>query len=702
MNRTIAAAVTVGVTVKSVVVSSELGGAIFGAQTLAGEHVRVVASGRAMHRPPVRGESWDVVGEYRYTPEFGRQLHARQCIYRPPRGRLLIQYLAGNPAFGGVGEAKATALFDAFGDELADVLSSGDVVALSEVLALDTAQRLVKAWDARRSEAELVDYLDTRGISPRLAGKIMRAWGTSALHMLEANPYFMLAFAEWGIVDAAARLTGVQPEDSRRLIGAVEAALYQELQSGHTLTDHQALCKIVRKLLANSMQEEALRLALEEGATVGSKEEGYQPLGAATLEMRIAERVRQMLARGNARQRMPFGTGHIDEAVEACVAKLEREQGFRFNGAQRDAVRLTSSSPFSLLLGGAGVGKTTVLRAVISVALQQGESVHQMALSGRAAKRMAEATQTPATTIAGFLSAVRTGKIELDGAGFLVVDEASMLDLPTMFRLLRHLPDDARMLLVGDPAQLPPIGFGLVFHRLADSSAVPHVELTEVHRQAASTGIPAIAAAIRRHDVPELDPCPIQGVGVSFVECLPDETIGALERLVANQANDWQILCAVKEGPSGIRAINSHFHGKNAVNHAITARFLPGDPVIHLVNDYEIGLMNGTLGMVVEHVSGPKASLLVEFEGAKHIFPLDDADERLELAYGISVHKAQGSQFERVAVVVSESRVLDHALIYTALTRGIRQVVFVGDRFAFERVVREAPLAQLRRTAFTV
>ena len=701
MNRTVPAAVTVGLTVKSLVAASELGGAIFGAHTPSGDYVRVVASGRAIHRPPVPGETWEVTGEYRYTLEYGQQLHARQCIYQAPRGRLLVQYLANNPAFVGVGEVKARALFEAFGDDLADVLSSGDVERLSEVLTRETSVRLVDAWAEQRAEAELIDYLDTRGFSPRLAGQLRRAWGVKALDVLEQNPYFMLAFAAWRTVDAAARLTGMQPDDPRRMVGAVEAALYRELQVGHTLTDRETLLSRVRKLLGNGNDETALTLALEEGATVGDEAVGYQPVGAAALEARITERIRKMLAGEPMRQGVLFGDSDVSVSIDACIADLEQEQGFALSLAQRQAVELSWKSPFSLLIGGAGVGKTTVLRAVIAVALRQGAAVHQMALSGRAAKRMAEATHAPATTIAKFLAAIRAGKLELDESTLLVVDEASMLDLPTMFRLLRHLPDGARMLLVGDPAQLPPIGFGLVFHRLAEAAGVPRVQLTEVHRQAASTGIPGVAAAIRCHDIPFLRAHPTGDVGVSFIECQPTEILSTAERVVSEWDDDWQVLAPVKEGPGGIRALNERFHELNT-GAGCGNGFAVGDPVIHLVNDYDAGLMNGTLGFVMGASDGPEKGLWVDFEGEEHLIPQGDLDERLELAYAISVHKAQGSQFKRVVVVISESRILDHALVYTALTRGVQQVVFIGDRMAFERAVQEAPLAQRRRTAFAV
>jgi len=701
VNRTVPAAVSVGLTVTSLVAASELGGAIFGARNSKGDYVRVVASGRAIHRPPVAGETWEVTGEYRYTAKYGQQLHARQCIYQAPRGRLIVQYLANNPAFVGVGEVKARALFEEFGDDLADVLTAGDIDRLSRVLARDTSSRLVAAWAAQRAEAELIDYLDARGFSPRIAGQLRRAWGVKAMDILEQNPYFMLAFATWRAVDAAARLTGVQPDDPRRVVGAVEAAMYKELQLGHTLTDHRTLLHRVRRLLGIGNADASLTLALEEGAAVGSEIVGYQPVGAAALEARIAERIRSMLAGEPTRQGMLFRDDEARESIDACIAELEREQGFEFNVAQRRAVDLSSTHPFSLLIGGAGVGKTTVLRAVIAVAVEQGAIVHQMALSGRAAKRLADSTHAPASTIAKFLAAIRAGKLQLDESAFLVVDESSMLDLPTMFRLLRNLPNGARMLLVGDPAQLPPIGFGLVFHRLAETTGVPRVELTEVHRQAANSGIPAVAEAIRRHEVPSFKGGPSGDVGVSFVECQPADTISCVERVVSGWEDDWQVLAAVRDGAGGIRAINEHFHARNP-GAPCGNSLAVGDPVIHLVNDYEAGLMNGTLGFVMGCSDDLEKGLWVDFEGEDHLIPQADIEARLELAYAISVHKAQGSQFNRVVVVISESRNLDHALVYTALTRGVRQVVFIGHRVAFERAVREAPLAQLRRTAFVV
>jgi exodeoxyribonuclease V alpha subunit len=312
---------------------------------------------------------------------------------------------------------------------------------------------------------------------------------------------------------------------------------------------------------------------------------------------------------------------------------------------------------------------------------------------------MAQATGQPAITIAKFLSATRSGKLEVPPDCLVVVDEASMLDLPTLYRILMQLPDGARLMLVGDPAQLPPIGFGLAFHRLVEDQKVPQVHLKTVHRQAASSGIPAVAAAVRNHLVPDFVPFEGRHAGVSFIDCTDDDVMPVLRRISAEWAgDDWQVLAGVKGGRSGIRVINGSFHAE-ATSGAQDA-FAIGEPVIHVINDYERSLMNGALGRIT--AVDLDGALQIDFDGDVQRFPAADVPGRIELAYAISVHKAQGSQFKRVVVVISKSRLLDHSLIYTALTRGVEQVVFLGARAPFELAVLSPPFARRRDVAFVL
>jgi exodeoxyribonuclease V alpha subunit len=621
-----------------------------------------------------------------------------------PKGRLIINYLASNPDFVGIGEAKAIALYKTFGDGLVDILDSGDVEALWTVLTGAMAERLVVIWAEKRAEGAVVAFLDQYGFDIRLANKLRRVWGGQAIEMLELNPYYMLAFASWKQTDMTAQKLGLLDEDERRLVGAVEAALYERLQESHTLTPSATLRARVASMLGldESRAASAIELALLEGAIVGGDSNGYQPVGAAALESRIAERIRSMVA-GEAPTQFSLFNSDIDpEWLAAAIEENETTQGFPLNAAQHKAVLMAATENFSVLTGGAGVGKTTVLRVVIDIAKRLNLKVLQMALAGRAAKRMSEATDHEAMTIARFLRQAKDGVLDVADT-LVIVDEASMLDLPTAFRILKYLPDGARLLLVGDPAQLPPIGFGLVFHRLVQSANVPQVELTEVHRQAAETGIPAIANAIREHDIPFIGAYSGSLPGVSFIDCPVEKLQSYLMTLATDwRGDDFQILGAIKRGTAGIENVNDEFHRCSAAECLDGFQFRVGEPVIHLVNDYERCLMNGTLGRIVGVRNEENSGLDIDFEGTVQFIPVDEIADRLELAYAISVHKAQGSQFRRVAIVITPSRILDHALIYTALTRGIEQVVFLGDRVAFKAAISATAFAHRRSVAFQV
>jgi exodeoxyribonuclease V alpha subunit len=243
----------------------------------------------------------------------------------------------------------------------------------------------------------------------------------------------------------------------------------------------------VNRRLKLRQADRAIQLALEEYAIVGSRESGYQTQGAAALERGVTERIRNMLAGESPEQSTLFSEPAGETWFEGQIARVESEQGFPLNLEQRLAAAMPFKNAFSVMTGGAGVGKTTVLRVIIRLAEAQHLNVFQMALAGRAAKRMAEASGREAMTIAKFLSMVRKGTLEVPADSIVIVDEASMLDLSSFYRVLRHLPDGVRLLLVGDAVQLPPISFGLVFHRLVGSKEVPQTHLLQVHRHAAST-----------------------------------------------------------------------------------------------------------------------------------------------------------------------------------------------------------------------
>jgi exodeoxyribonuclease V alpha subunit len=280
-----------------------------------------------------------------------------------------------------------------------------------------------------------------------------------------------------------------------------------------------------------------------------------------------------------------------------------------------------------------------------------------------------------------------------------------MLDLPLMYSIVRALPVRTRLLLVGDPYQLPPIGFGLVFQVLAGSPSIPRVELVEVHRQARSSGIPQIAREIRHGIVSPLPAFAGLSPGVSFIAAGGAIVDNILAVLAAwSGCDDVQVLGVTKRGSSGVRNINSAVHAMaSATRRKLEGLdFAEGEPIIYLENDYQKELWNGSLGRIESVLnSNGRRSLLCLLDGVRQEIPEEDF-HRIDLAYAITVHKAQGSQFTRVIVPVVRSRLLDRTLIYTALTRGIEQVVFIGDRDAFDAAVMAPPRSHERQVGFSV
>lgn len=616
-----------------------------------------------------------------------------------PNGVGIVRFLAERPEFAGVGKATAQKLWERFGHELYRILGSGDVVRLAEAMPTTQAEIVCDAWRHQQAVADCIVFFDEHGIDPQVARKAVAFWGDEAVTKVRDNPYRLLTICSWAQVDGLARKLGFDPADSRRLVGAVEAALYDRLDSKHTATPESRILGTVEALLhCNTVTAQAaIDEAVADGAAVPSHA-GFQPAGAAYMERFIEGRLRSMAASAGQKRDLFMGTATAAD-VNGFLDRVPASQGHGLTDEQRSAVRLSLSEPFSLVTGGAGVGKTTCLRAINAAARHFGHHVYHLALAGRAAQRMADATGQPARTIASWLRAAAEGRAETGPHTLVVVDEASMLDLPTTYRLLFHMHEDARLLLVGDVAQLPPIGFGLVLHRLVGNPAIPRVELTQILRSSESTGIPAVSRAVRDGRVPVLPPYSAMQEGCSFIDALPMEIVDQVGRIRDSLAGcEVQVVASIYGGPAGIDAINSFFHRANACGKPTVGRFASGDPVIWTVNDHQRALWNGSMGSITA-VAG--ASVSARLDGRDIELDIRDLAS-LELAYAISTHKAQGSQFDTVIIPLVRSRLLDRTLLYTALTRAVRRVVLVGSRSAFENAVLSKPASLARNVALSV
>ena len=686
---------------------------VFRGYPLIGDGVRVVAEREVVGRPPTTGETWHVAGSWEEHPKYGRQYAATSCELALPSGRLIVQALARSTRFPGVGSVRAQRLWDRHGMALFDLLEAGDATALAEDIGLDQAGALVGGWRELAEEASAYRWLTAYGFDAGLARKVLdfyatlpvppeadatvRAKGRTIWH-LEDDPYRMLAFSSWSLVDRAAQRMGIHPEDDRRLAGAVEAVLVRRIAKAHTWMSDRELAVAVARLarVRREVARTAITRAVARGGVVPYAS-GYQPAGCYIMERLVDERCAAMNGETWRAPQAMLCPDVTPQSIGVALDEYDAAEPFPLTEEQRGAVETGMTSGLACLLGGPGVGKTTVLKAVHRVAEAHHVRVVQAALSGRAAQRMTEATGRPAWTIAKLLLRVDQGEEVLSDEPLVVIDEASMVDLPSLYRLLRVMGPGARLLLVGDPGQLPPVGFGLTFHRLAESDSVPRAVLTKVLRQTAASGIPQVCRAIRDGIAPDLPEwSEDRRDGVSFLHCAGREITHNIIHLLAvlGRNPETQVVGSVKLGIGAVDEINARLHVLASVGATpVAERFFVGQPVIATRNDYEVGVMNGELGTITG--AAAQGGLRVQFDAGEKVIPYSYLSD-LELAYAITCHKSQGSQFPRVLVPVTPSRLLDRSLLLTAISRAQQQVVLIGDFDAFRAGVMAPPTSLSR------
>lgn len=713
----------------------KFGGAIFAGRTEQGDQYVAVCHHKLIPDSSLvdKGQHWTIRG----TPTLREsvmdngfkvketQIDANEAELVRPSGRNIISWIADCSDCPGIGQVKASRLYDRFGPTLVDHIEQKNLTALAEVISEDAAELLCNAF-TKHKVANTLLWLDRVGIQRRIGKKITDFYTNKAQENIETNPYVLISFeASWKTVDELARQRfGVTLDDPRRLEAAIEESLYRGLKNGHTCLPASQLRTRLTTLLGNSYALADQALASDVFSTQYHEIDGiYQPTGMYLIENYLAKRLQAMvIGEDEQGQAGLFGRPSYDPRnVDIVIATYERSHRIQLSQEQKEAVRRSAGAYLSLIIGGAGTGKTTVLKALYEVLedLHPNMPIYQLALAGRAAQRMAEATGRESMTIAGFLAKVDPGQIDLGSV--VVVDEMSMVDVILMYRLLRHIPPGVRLILIGDPAQLPPIGPGLVLHALAGLASIPQTELKVVKRQSSASGIPTVAAAIRAHSVPTWAPYAGKtDYGVSFISCSPanlESTVGRVYGELGGNGTDYsvQILSITNSNVGGVKNLNAALHGRYwqsaepvycldaefGVVGCTTLERVPlkvGDLVIYTENDYTLGLRNGSLGRIVGALpvgESDEPCCVCDFEGTEYRLTATHM-QALNHAYSITVHKSQGSQFERVIVPIRGSQLLDQTLIYTAVTRGVAQVVIVGNLEAVESAIR-APASAARR-----
>ena len=736
-------------------VISRLGGSIFaglvtGPMTAPehGREIRVVVAAAAMRgTEPGTGEVWNVAGGWATDPKFGRQLHAAQAYRARPSGRLVISYLASHVP--GIGRGRAERLWTAFGERLADVMDREDIGVLADTIAprypslgLRLAADVVASWKAATVEPGVIAWLDSLGVTDtRLVRRVVKILGEKTRETLECNPYVLASFVNnWSRVDdlglRVLKENGISEpkKDIGRLVGAVDFVVRTMVAGdGHTVIDESLL----RAGLARCLKvkgdagtvDHVIRLGEANSAIIPLADGLWRAPGCATLEDGLAARLRAIRD-----GLQPSAVAIPDQGdLETALGKLV-VGGHPLFQEQQDAVLWCIQRPLSVLIGGAGVGKTTTVRGIVALWEALGGRAEMCALAGRAALRMEEATARAAKTICRLLRQVRNRDDDaeaaninvprLDNRTLLIVDEGSMVNLGQWHRLAAAMESGCRLLMVGDPGQLPPIGFGLVFHILAQMSDITF-ELKIIRRQTEGSGIPAVSRAIRDGIVPELPLFAGQAEGVFMLPCLKHEIPERIEHVVAELGgfgvgSGLQIVAPAREGEVGVSGINERFHDVHRRAHGIDALtavideadahevrgylgqfFAVGEPLIHQRNDYERELFNGSMGYV-DTIDPKKRTVHARFDGTIIEFGPETLLD-IALAYCLTCHRLQGSQSKLIVVALYDhARIMDVSWIYTAITRAEYQVVLVGEPETLVAAIGREPAWKRRRTAFSL
>lgn len=666
------------------------------------------------------------------TGEQRRQLVVSSWHEVRPRGAAWIDFVAGNPDFVGIGRATATRIWESCGVDLFTMLADGDPAAFTGRVPQfphGKARLLLEAW-SRCGHERLIRWLDGHALPRRLCQTLIRAYDgqDAAVERLSSDPYRLLAFGlDWSQVDELALGTfGIAADDPRRLHAAVVACLMRDYRRGSTAATSQTLTASVAQALG--MGHDSARRALcsvyADGGFVRVAPDLFQLRGVHVMERAVAADIARRIATP---EELP-----MDHGLRRSLSTHRRDSRSRFTLTERQmqAVSRAAELPFSIIIGGAGTGKTACLAAlhdVVDAVNQRPGGVLQMALAGRAAKRLREATGREAVTIAGFLHTLPEEHIAQ--TTHVVIDEASMLDVPSFHAVLRRLRGRTRIVLVGDEFQLPPIGGGKILHLLTKSHDVPVTVLDTIWRQEEGSSIRTVAGAVRSGSMPDLPVGVLPDGGVSLVHPGDDIAATACEVFTglggADPATDVCVLSPHRRAGAGsAAAINAEIHRRHfATGDPVCAGpidathdtgFNVGDRFVCDVNHWDADLMNGTLGRILRaatpgeieealHARAEKDDgvpvVLAEVDGKNRL--LDDrhlAD--CSWGYALTCHRAQGSDFDGVVVVLDERA--DRSWLYTAITRGRRKVVLIGTPEQLARMVGNAPAAERRLVALDV
>ena len=653
-------------------------------------------------------------------PRYGQQFQATSYhVNRPTSKDGLVDFLSGKQ-FTGIGKKTAEKIVDKLGTDAINKIIADPHVLDKLKLRKAVKDSLVDNLRANQGMDEIIIGLNDLGFGANLSSAIFDKYGEETLHIINENPYQLAAEIDgisFNRADQVAQKLGIATDDSRRIDAAIIQMLDDlTMETGDTFTTTKPLLQQTIQLLAQGSGGRVSTdlianqiIELEKNQAISYADEKIYPTALYNAEWQIADHLHRLLTVDQ--EKVPVTT------IEKTVTKVADQSGITYDQVQKEAIKTALNSKVMLLTGGPGTGKTTIIKGIVASYAK----IHDLSLdvneykeksfpvllaapTGRAAKRMSEATDLPASTIHRLLGLngrempTDMNARDLEGS-LLIIDEMSMVDTLLFKTLIQAVPTSMHVVLVGDKDQLPSVGPGQIFHDLLDFAELPKVELTNIHRQAADSTIIPLAHAIKEGKLPSdlTNKMPDR----SFISCHANQVPSVVQQIIDlskkrdYSANDIQILAPMYRGQAGIdrlnelaqQAYNPPANGKQEVDfRGLTFRV--GDKVLQLVNVPEKNIFNGDIGKITAIESGrtvgkKNESITVDFDGNEVSYSRMEWNQ-LRLAYCISIHKAQGSQFKMVLLPIVQqfSRMLQRNLLYTAITRAAEKLVLIGEPYA--------------------
>lgn len=656
------------------------------------------------------GEWVTAQGVWVQDRDHGLQLKADFIKSSPPTSREGIEKYLGSGLIKGIGPVYAKKLVEKFEENVFAIID-GFSARLEEVPGIGKERRLKikSAWAEQKVVREIMVFLHSHGVSTSRAVRIYKTYGEEAIEIVRANPYTLakdIPGIGFQTADIIAQKLGIPRDSLIRAKAGLVHTLAEAMNVGHCALPKELLIEKAVLLLGidEAVIVEALERLLLDGELVQDAALIYLPALRAA-EREIANRLRDLAARP---------ASYPEIAIEKAVLWVQEKTGKELAASQVAALGKAVSSRILVITGGPGVGKTTLVNAILLVLRAKKVECLLCAPTGRAAKRLAETTGLEAKTIHRLLESQPSGGFARNpdrplDCDLLIADETSMIDVPLFSKLLRALPEKAHLLLVGDVDQLPSVGPGAALGDIIRSGAVPVVRLTEIFRQAAGSRIITSAHKINAGSMPDLDgdanddfffiereePEAIQTTILELVKSRIPKKLGC------DATQDIQVLCPMNRGTLGARQMNALLQenlnparaGEPSVEFFGT-QFRLRDKVIQTRNNYDKNVFNGDIGQVVK-IDESEREVTIAFEGREVVYDFGELDE-VALAYAITIHKSQGSEFPAVVVPLAMQQylLLQRNLIYTGLTRGKQFVVLVGQKKALGTAVRNDRAAE--------